>query len=471
MKKEKFEDINKYSEASGVTTLVDPNIRMKFDSFGLYRERVSDEINEISEQVKHVSPNLNNQTNESEVADELYSDIAGIKFDSRIGYYKALYVGYVQESDYRKKASSGGIGTWIFKELFEKDMIDYVIHVKKNNDENSKILFKYDVSSSVEEIREGAKTRYYPVELSEALRIVKDKPGRYAVIGIPSFIYAIRLLAQIDEVIQERIKFTVGLICGHQKSSKFAESMAWQMGIKPGDLLDIDFRHKFADRPASSYGVKVTGLVDGNIETIIQPTSELFGQNWGWGFFKPMASNFTDDVFNETADIVLGDAWLPEYTKDSKGNNIVIVRNSDISKIINDGINEGKLKLDVVDNEIIFASQEAHYRHTHDELAYRLHKKEKSGEWLPLKRVKPSDKISKHRMKIQDLREEISYQSHIKYKEAVEKNDFDHFVTEMSKLTNQYSNLYRKIRIRKIIERIFKGEIKLKDILDRIFKQ
>ena len=117
--------------------------------------------------------------------------------------------------------------------------------------------------------------------------------------------------------------------------------------------------------------------------TIVKPTKELLGQNWGQGYFKTKASDFTDDVMNETADITLGDAWLPEYTKDSKGNNVIVVRNPVIDDLIREGIESGRLNLDVVDKETIFRSQAAHYRHTHDELAYRLYKKDKLNQWQP----------------------------------------------------------------------------------------
>lgn len=172
------------------------------------------------------------------------------------------------------------------------------------------------------------------------------------------------------------------------------------MGIKPDNLLDIDFRYKLLDRPASQYAVKATGLIDGKENTVIKPTSELYGQDWGWGFFKPIASNFTDDVFNETADIVLGDAWWPEYTSDGKGNNVVIVRNSEIDNLIKKAKNEGRLQLDIVDNETVFSSQASPYRHTHDELAYRLYEKEIESEWIPKKRLNPSPDISNTRRKI-----------------------------------------------------------------------
>lgn len=473
MKPNEFNQKKTYSEASGSIAVVDSNIKMVLNEFGLYEEVLINRDLEIQNTVSLVSPSLNGDTSETEVANSLYGNVKNIQHDSRIGFYTSLYVGHVKEGDYRTKASSGGMGTWIFKELFDNNMIDYVIHVKKNTSPNNGKLFKYDVSSTIEAIKEGAKTKYYPVELSEVMDIVKNKPGRYAIIGIPSFIYSVRLLAANDEIIKKRIKYTIGLICGHQKSTKFAESMAWQVGISPGNLVDIDFRHKFSDKPASNYGVKMIGYIDGQLQTIVKPTSDLFGQNWGWGFFKPEASDYTDDVFNETADIVLGDAWLEEYITDSNGNNVVIIRNTEIDQLVKVAIAEGRLKMDTVDKETIFSSQASHYRHTHDELSYRLYVKDLMNEWRPQKRVSAEENISKTRQKIQDLRIIISNQSHLVYKEAVERNDFNYFVEKMREYINEYTNLYRinsrKMRLKRIIKM---GPIEFfSKLVDRLIKK
>lgn len=448
LKVNEFNMKKSYSEASGSCALLDENIRMELNDFGIYEEKVLlDGDAELNSLLEFVSPNLNREFDESKIGKKLFDDVEGIQFDKRIGYYKSLYVGHVAEGDYRDNASSGGMGTWVFKELFEKDLIDGVIHVKENSDKSSSIMFKYDISRSVEEIKEGSKTRYYPVEFSEVLKIVKEVPGRYAIIGIPSFIMAIRLLAEKDDLIKDRIKFTVGLVCGHQKSSKFAESLAWQVGIKPGDLKYINFRKKLLDRPASNYGVEMIGLIDGEEVTLVKPTNELIGQNWGQGYFKTKASDFTDDVMNETADITLGDAWLHEYTKDSKGNNIIVVRNPIIDDLIREGMDSGRLTLDKVDKETMFRSQAAHYRHTHDELAYRLYLKDKDNLWRPKKRIGASKDISFLRGKVQDLRQEISTKSHIIYKKAVELDDIDYFKNEMAKLSKKYTQTYRLMAI------------------------
>jgi len=451
MKVAEFNEKIIFSEASGSCAVVDDNIKMNLNEYGIYEEIVMlDENVELDPVVAYVSPNLNKEINESDIARKLYENIQDIQYDERIGYFKSLYAGHVNEGEYRNNGSSGGMGTWIFKELFEKDLIDGVIHVKENSDKSSPIMFQYDISRSIDEIKAGSKTKYYPVEFSKVIKTVKDVPGRYAIVGIPSFIMAVRLLAEKDRIIKDRIKFTVGLICGHQKSSKFAEALAWQVGIKPGNLKQINFRKKLLDKPSSNYGVEITGIIDGEEVTIVKPTKELLGQDWGQGYFKTRASDFTDDVMNETADIALGDAWLPEYTKDSKGNNVIVVRNPVIDDLIREGIKFGRLNLDVVDKETIFRSQAAHYRHTHDELAYRLYKKDNANQWRPKKRIEASNDIPLLRRKVQDLREEISTKSHIVYKKAVELDDLDYFRTEMGKLSNKYNQLYRLMAVKKM---------------------
>lgn len=432
-----------FSEGSGVCAVVENKIEMVLNNFGIYEEKIDECYDfELNPLVDRVSPNLNNNINESIIAEKLYAKLDNIKFDDRLGYYKSLYIGHVIEEDFRINGSSGGMGTWILKELLEKNMIDGVIHVKQNKDTNSPILFKYDISYSIEEVKEGAKTKYYPVEFSKVIKTIKEKPGKYAIVGIPSFIMAIRLLAENDDIIRERIKYTIGLICGHQKSSKVAEAFGWQVGIKPGKLSYIDFRVKLPGNSSNNYGVRMDGYINGKRESIIKPIIDLIGDNWGEGYFKVRASDFSDDVMNETADITLGDAWLEEYVNDTLGNNVIIIRNAEINILVNNAIDSGKLKIYDTDVDTIIKSQSAHFRHTHDELSYRLFKMDKRKEWRPQKRVKASNKLPYFRRKIQDLREEISIKSHIIYQKAVELDDFEYFRKEILQLSKRYKRVY-----------------------------
>jgi len=319
-------------------------------------------------------------------------------------------------------------------------------------------LFEYTLAKTKEDIIKGAKTKYYPVEFSEVLKLVKKNPGKYAIIGLPSYIMSLRLLSEVEPVLKERIVYTIGLVCGHQKSTKFAEYLAWQCGIKPGKLEEINFRKKLDYLPSDSYGIEVYGEIGGEKKRVTKEMRELSGGNWGIGMFKVNASDFTDDVMNETADLTLGDAWLKEYTKDSDGNNILIVRNPTIQKILDDALKKNAIKLDQVDEKTIYQSQAAHFKHSQDELAYRLYKKVQNNEWVPKKRINPHKDIEFLRRKVQDCRIKITKMAPIYYKEAVQRDDIAYFNLKMKPLISRYSNVYRMIKVKNKLHKLLKGK-------------
>jgi len=435
---------NSYSARSGSYAVADESIRMGLDEFGEYSYYKTKTFD--YDKIYPVCSMSNSSQNEDTISDELFSSISNIKYNPVLGYFLDLYAGHVTEGKYRENASSGGLATWIFKELLEKKYIDGVIHVKKSTNKN--MLFDYELSHTIQEICDGSKTKYYPVEFSRIIKTIKKKPGHYAIIGIPSLIMEIRLLSKNDSIINDRIKFALGLICGHQKSTKYAESMAWQFGIKPGSLKSIDFRKKIDGKSANMYSTEMVGTINGKETTVNVNQEEFFVTNWGHGFFKSKFSDFTDDAMNETADISLGDAWLPEYTKDGLGNNVLIVRNKIISDILKDGIRNGKIKLDKLTAKDIIRSQSGLIHHTKDELPYRLYKKDNQNIWRPKKRVSASNDLPYLRKKVQDLREKISAQSHINYKRAVELNDWNYFEKSMRGYVNRYNMLYKIIQLR-----------------------
>lgn len=278
------------------------------------------------------------------------------------------------------------------KSFSKEGLLMALIHVKPANDGDG-IMSKYAISRTVEEIQAGVKTKCYPVELSEVLKIVLASPGKYAVIGISSFIMEVHRLAKYNPIIKERIVFTIGLICGHQKTTKYAEALAWECGIPPGDITEINFRKKIDGLPASEYAVEISGIIDGKVVTFSRRHDRFFSSHWGHGFFKSQFSDYTDDAFNETADVSLGDAWLSEYVEDSKGNNVVIIRNEVIDQIILEGISSGKLHLDELSEQKILESQSGLVHHIRDELPYRLFNKDKKQEWRPQERFSASNNI------------------------------------------------------------------------------
>lgn len=343
--------------------------------------------------------------NEDELAAELFTEAD--YGDDMIGRYAAAYVGHVAEAGFRAEGSSGGMANWTAAELLRRGLVGGIVHVVPQARGDNGGLFSYRISRSEAELREGAKSRYHPIELSAVLREIEAVPGRYAVVGIPCFIKAINLLRRERPILAERIGFTIGLFCGHMKSTRMIDSFAQQLGAPPAEVAAIDYRLKNPDRPANWYTAQLT-LTDGS--TRQQDWWHLVEGDWGAGFFMNSACNFCDDVVGETADVSMGDAWVEPYSSDGRGTNVVIVRSPLVHDLIRTAIGEGRLALRTVDAEFVRQTQAAGLRQRREGLAYRL-----ACAKLPVrprKRVAPSRGMAARRKLIYRIRVETSRWSH-----------------------------------------------------------
>jgi len=438
---------NGFCVGSGVFSIINPRIKTVLNEYGEYVALIKtpDDIDMLNDySISKVCAMSDNSSNEDVISKELFSKTRGIKHHPIIGYYTDLYAGHVAEGDFRKNGSSGGMATWILKELLSRSLIDGVIHIKESKKKG--ILFEYGISRSIKEVCSGAKSRYYPAELSNVLNTIKKHPGKYAITGIPSIIMEVRLLSKQDKIIRDSIKYTIGLVCGHQKSTKYAECLAWQCGIEPGNLKYIDFRKKIAGKPAYFYATEMKGTINGKEVIITKQQNELLATDWGHGLFKTKFSDYSDDSLNETADISIGDAWLPSYALDGLGNNAIIVRNSKLSNIIKEGIKLEKLSLDEISTETLLNTQKGLIEHTRKGLPYRLFRDDTNNKWHPKTRTEASNNYKILRKIIQNLRMTIRDQSRIEYLNAVRKNDFLYFEKSMKKNIRRYSLTYKAIR-------------------------
>ena len=289
--------------------------------------------------------------------------------DAAVGRFVAAYVGHASEGGYRAGGSSGGLVSWVAAELLRTGVVDGVAHVVPADPRTDGRLFRYRISRTPDAVRQGAKSRYYPIEMSAVLREMRERPGRYAVVGIPCFIKAVQLQRAEDPLLRERIVATLGLFCGHMKSAWMAESFARQMGVAAGEVVAVDYRRKRPERPANWYNAELT-LADGS--RVERDWWHLVEGDWGSGFFQNSACDFCDDVTAETADIAFGDAWVEPYASDGRGTNVIVVRSSAMHELIEHGRAAGRLQLDPVDAVFVAETQAAGLRHRREGLAYRL---------------------------------------------------------------------------------------------------
>lgn len=448
--KELFDKVieNNYCIGCGACALVkDSPFDIKMNKFGNIVAQPKVDLNSCDAKVLEICPFSDSSKNEDEISSLIFNDIE-LK-DKRIGNYIKIFAGSVKNDKIRARGSSGGLGKWLGKTLLQKDKIDYFIQVVPNQSNSvDKPLFDYHVFTKDDDVLIGSKSSYYPVSLVNVIEFIRKNEGTFAITGVPCFIKTIRLLSLKEEKLKQKIKYTIGIICGGMKSANQAKMIGWQMDVHPSNLKAIDFRRKYVDKPAKYKIYQVWSDKDDTER--YRDSFDIFGTDWGSGYFKPNACDYCDDVVAETADISIGDAWLPGYEEDPKGNTITIVRNKELLNILDEYISTGDLILSELTAEDAAKSQAGGLRHRRQGLSYRIAKKAKANKWYPQKRVKPNEfELSKKRKYMFDLREKIANKSHSAFYEALQKDDLNVFFKKMSRLYKKYHNLmYGNIIVR-----------------------
>ena len=373
------------------------------------------------------------------------------KYDPFIGRYRGLWAGHAETNGYRENGSSGGITSLVLAKALEDGLVDAVINVRARYGDDD--LFEYSVARSVEDVRAGAKTRYYSVTMAAALREIRGSGDRVAVVGVPCFIKAVRNLTKVDEDLAKQIAFTISIFCGHMKSSLFAENLAWQAGVKPSEISNVDFRTKQKELHASNYALTIETR-DGH--KIVRSMRTMLGRRWDCGFFRLKACDYCDDVVGETADISLGDAWLTSFVEDWQGHNIIITRSAVADRIFRGLINNGNVKVEPLTPDRVVASQGGGFRDRREGLAYRLHMDERRGRWHPKKRVKADHShLSFYRKSIYRFRGFVRDRSFSAHSFSCSINSIHTYMLEMSawnfllatwaQLPSHFGRLFRKL--------------------------
>lgn len=355
---------------------------------------------------------------------------------NRVGHYYNSYVGY--SNKYRLTSSSGGMATYLIDQLLNKDIVDAIVTVKEGRDS----FYEYSVIRSADELISTSETKYYPVTLGTVINQLKISNERIAIVGIACFIKSVRLLQFYHPELKDKIKFTIGIICGGIKSKFFAEYLAGKSGVSGDQFSKPQFRIKDHHSTASDYSF---GCNDskGELHTI---KMRKVGDMWGSGMFKNNACDFCDDVTTELADISLGDAWMNPYNQDGKGTNVMVTRSKLAEKLINDGIINKELSVDPLEFDLFLTSQQGSFNHRHKALGYRMKLAKKIGLTLPPKRHN-KEGISLDFKLVQKQRMALRKQSLVQWPITKDNSVFDQVMLSSRKRLQKMTKINHYIRV------------------------
>jgi coenzyme F420-reducing hydrogenase beta subunit len=341
---------------------------------------------DVLERAAAVCPFAGGPRDEDSIGRDLFEGPA-VEHHEVTGYYRTIVAGHVAAGDFRDRGTSGGMTSWLLLELLRRGEVDGVIHVASTLEGLPNPLSRYRISTTEAELLGGRKSRYHVQTLQEVLAEVRTRPpGRFAVVGVPCFIKAVRLLTEADPVLAERIVFAASLVCGHYKSTLYSDYLGRSVGLAPEQVLDIDYRHKEPGRAPNRYCVTVTPR-DG--EPVVRGVEQIPLADWGLGIFKLGACDYCDDIVGETADISFGDAWLPPFMGDWQGANLAIARSELAARLLAEAQADGTLDVVTWTADQVAAAQAGAVRHRRPGLAVRLANRARLGQWAPRKRVDP----------------------------------------------------------------------------------
>ncbi len=408
---------------------------IEFDTQGMYKPTLNHQ--KATKETAQVCPFFNGSNNEDQLGDALFKATRDIYHHVSTGYYLRLLTGYVKDETMRLHSTSGGFVTWLSLKLLERDDVDGIVHVKASNHDNK--LFEYEISYSKEEVTQGATSKYYPVEMSQVINQIRQSDKRFVFVGIPCFIKAIRLLIKEDASFKKHVAYTIGIVCGHLKSTWFTKAMTMELGLDPDQLQHFDYRIKVEGQPASEFAVKAHTKQT----SAFAMASDLSVSDWGQGPFQLKACDYCDDVLAELADVTCGDAWLEKYESDHRGASIMIIRNPIIDQLLK--TYQTELSTEVATIEQIIQTQAGGFRHRHQGLAYRLFLDQKNHIPTPNKRIKASDShLSSQRKAIYTQRIKLREASYIAYQKAKEADDFNVYLEIMKPIIAEYQKIYKK---------------------------
>ena len=247
-----------------------------------------------------------------------------------LGKFREVYTGHAVDKSTRLKAASGGITTQILKTLLDEKRIDGAWVVRPNSEDwKQPIRF---LATTKQELELAFGSIYQPTTgLGHAFNYIKENPGRYAVVGLPCQIAALRKGQAKFEFLRKRVYLSISLFCFGTVTCG-TECFFRLHSLDPNQLSNVRYRYgawpgrihvvmKDGQERNFARGPELGELSGFSNKLMLAKFASCF-----YNYFYMLRCFSCVDGTGELADIACGDAWLPEFSDDREGSNLFIVR-------------------------------------------------------------------------------------------------------------------------------------------------
>lgn len=289
------------------------------------------------------------------------------------GPIRWLGAGHATDPEVRHQGSSGGVLSALLIHLLETNQVAFVLQTSASITEPLKNVpvLSFDRQS----ILSAAGSRYAPAAPLMGLAAALEHPGRFAFVGKPCDVAALRKLMALDPALRERIPFVMSFMCAGTPSLYGSLAVLEQMGVAPRSLRS--FRYRGEGWPGLARAETTNGAV----------STMSYNEAWGSILNRHLQSRckMCADGTGEFADVVGADAWYgvdgyPDFSE-REGRSLVIARNAIGKALIDEAVSKGAISVGEFDVNDLQSIQPYQLRRKQEQIARRLAAKTLKRPW------------------------------------------------------------------------------------------
>ena len=259
----------------------------------------------------------------------------GTRTDEVWGPYVGLTKSHATDPEIRFKASSGGTLTELCGFLLETGQIGFVLHVGTSRE--APMRSERQLSFDRAQLLDAVGARYGPAAPLTDFVTLLDRGRRFALVGKPCDIAAVRNYGRSDPRVAELVPYMLTFFCGGVPSLTISQRMVGKYGLAEPDVGLLRYR---------GHGCPGMTRIESRDGRVFEQT---YDETWGDELNQDIQfrCKICPDATGELADLVCGDAWITEdgYPAfgDQEGWNAVIARTSRGAALLDAARSAGRL--------------------------------------------------------------------------------------------------------------------------------
>jgi coenzyme F420 hydrogenase subunit beta len=256
------------------------------------------------------------------------------------GPVRTLHRGWASDDAVRFRAAAGGVLTALEAFLLESGKVEAILHVRASMTEP--VLTDGLVSTTAEQVVSGAQSRYGPSAPLTHVHRLLDEGRRFAVIGKPCDIAAIRNLATIDPRVDQQIPYCLTIFCGGVPTVHTARKIARYHGVEENEVGV--FRWRGNGWPGPTH----VESKDGRAYDMSYDVT-WFDESVPWTYDLQFRCNICLDAIGELADVACPDGWILKDDQpvhdEAPGVNLLVARTERGERLVAEAAAAGVIEL------------------------------------------------------------------------------------------------------------------------------